>query len=59
LKDPRAGSIAPDAFLETVHNLDGTPLVQNLVDQFNCLQTTGKFCKGFNNSSLLPTAFPF
>jgi hypothetical protein len=42
----RAGAIAPDAFLETVHKLDGTPLVPELVTQFSCLQSTGSFCFG-------------
>ena len=36
LKDPRAGSIAKDAFLET------TEVDPNVQTQFNCLQQTGQ-----------------
>jgi hypothetical protein len=45
LKDPRGGSIAPDAFLEIVRLSDGTALVPNTEKQFLCLQKTGNFCK--------------
>jgi hypothetical protein len=54
LKDPRGGSIAKDAFLETVHKSDGTELVPDLQAQFNCLQQTGNFCNGFHPHNLLP-----
>jgi hypothetical protein len=42
-KDPRDGAIAPDAFLATVRQEDGTPLPaeQHFVDDFESLQDTG------------------
>ena len=45
MQDPRGGAIAKDAFLVSVLKADGTPLVPNLVTQFNCLQKTGNFCR--------------
>lgn len=42
-KDPRNGGIAPDAFLATIRQEDGTPLPaeQHFVDDFLSLQETG------------------
>ena len=42
-KDPRDGGIAPDAFLATVRQEDGSPLPaeQHFVDDFTSLQETG------------------
>jgi hypothetical protein len=42
-KDPRDGAIAPDAFLATVRQDDGSalPAEQHFVDDFNSLQQTG------------------
>ena len=45
MKDPRAGSIARDAYLLIVLKGDGSPLVPEIRRQFNCLQLTGDFCK--------------
>ena len=42
--DPRAGSITPDAFLTAVLKLDGSPLDQDVFDNFLCLQMSGAFC---------------
>ncbi len=46
---PRAGSIAPDAFLDFVRRPDGTPVDPEVVTQFNCLQQTGDFCPSSSN----------
>jgi hypothetical protein len=44
--DPRNGAIAKDAFLDSVHKPDGTPLDPRFTNTFNCLQNTGLFCNG-------------
>jgi len=41
--DPRAGAIAPDAFLDQVKKPNGTPLDPGFNANFNCLQTKGNF----------------
>ena len=43
LPDPRNGAIAKDAFLDAVR-VNGTPQDAFLSNQFNCLQSSGKFC---------------
>lgn len=45
MKDPRGGSIASDAFLVIVQNVDGTPQAPVIEQQFVCLQSTGDFCQ--------------
>jgi hypothetical protein len=45
IPDPTQGGIAPDAFVDTVHNLDGSPLDPQIAASFNCLQKTGQFCR--------------
>lgn len=49
IPDPRNGAIAQDAFLDSVHNPDGSPLDPAITNNFNCLQTTGNF-PGSNGS---------
>src|SRR5262249_16249279 len=44
IPDPTNGAITPDAFLDSVHRPDGTPLDPEITRQFNCLQSTGQFC---------------
>jgi len=44
IPDPRSGGIAPDAFLDVVRLSSGSPLDPAFLNNFNCLQTTGKFC---------------
>jgi hypothetical protein len=41
--DPRNGAIAPDAFLDQVKKVDGTPLDPAFNANFNCLQQKGNF----------------
>ncbi len=43
IPDPRSGGIAADAFLDSVHKPDGTPLDPHFTQHFHCLQTTGHF----------------
>ncbi|RYG36551.1 hypothetical protein EON81_09425 [bacterium] len=40
-KDPRGGAIAPDAFLNYVKRIDGSPLDPNFTNAFASLQTSG------------------
>jgi len=44
IPDPRNGGIAPDAFLDVVRLPSGSPLDPAFLNNFNCLQITGKFC---------------
>jgi hypothetical protein len=44
IPDPRAGAIAPDAFLDTVRRPNGTPLDVRFNLNFACLQNFGAFC---------------
>jgi hypothetical protein len=44
IPDPRNGAIASDAFLDAVHNSDGSFQDQRLAQNFTCLQQTGQFC---------------
>jgi len=44
IPDPRNGGIASDAFLDVVRKANGSPLDPAFLSNFNCLQTTGKFC---------------
>jgi hypothetical protein len=44
IPDPRNGGIATDAFLDVVRKANGSPLDPAFLTNFNCLQTTGKFC---------------
>jgi hypothetical protein len=44
IPDPRNGGIAADAFLDVVRTANGSPLDPAFLNNFNCLQTTGKFC---------------
>lgn len=43
IPDPRAGAIAKDAFLDSVHKPNGQPLDPAFTQNFNCLQATGNF----------------
>ncbi|HLQ25077.1 MAG TPA: hypothetical protein VK138_04280 [Acidiferrobacterales bacterium] len=43
IPDPRAGAIAKDAFLDSVHLSNGAPLDPAFTQNFTCLQTTGTF----------------
>lgn len=43
IMDPRNGAIAPDAFLDQVKKVDGTPLDPGFNANFNCLQQKGNF----------------
>lgn len=45
IKDPTNGGIAPGDTLAFVRKPDGTPLEPQIVQQFNALQTTGRFAK--------------
>jgi Ricin-type beta-trefoil lectin domain-like len=44
IPDPTHGGIAPDAFVDTVHKQDGSPLDPQITNEFNCLQKNGQFC---------------
>lgn len=44
IPDPRAGAIAPDAFLDTVRRPSGAPVDFRLNQNFACLQIFGAFC---------------
>lgn len=44
MHDPRAGSIAPDAFLSYCVDDLGNPVYPDMVANFTCLQLTGDFC---------------
>jgi len=44
LLDPRNGGIAKDAFLDVVRLRNGNALDTGLLNNFSCLQNTGKFC---------------
>ncbi|HUF04813.1 MAG TPA: hypothetical protein VMM38_11645 [Aridibacter sp.] len=46
LDDPRLGTISPDAYLEYT-GVDGKPIdaEKEFVEEFDCLQKSGKFCK--------------
>jgi len=44
IPDPTRGGIAPDAFVDTVRQSDGTPLDPQVTASFNCLQKNGQFC---------------
>jgi hypothetical protein len=44
IPDPQNGAIAPDAFLDVVRRPDGSPLDPAIAKNFQCLQTTGRFC---------------
>jgi hypothetical protein len=44
IPDPRAGAIAPDAFLDTVRGPNGAPLDIRFNLNFACLQKFGAFC---------------
>ncbi len=44
LLDPRNGAIAKDAFLDVVRRSNGNALDTGLLNNFSCLQNTGKFC---------------
>lgn len=44
LLDPRNGGIAKDAFLDVVRLPNGNALDTGLLNNFSCLQKTGKFC---------------
>jgi hypothetical protein len=43
IPDPRNGAIAQDAFLDTVHTPNSTPLDPAFTRNFQCLQQTGNF----------------
>jgi len=45
IADPRAGAIAPDAFLDTVRKPNGLPLDFRFNLNFACLQIFGSFCR--------------
>jgi len=44
LPDPRNGAITLDAFLDTVHQPNGSPLDPAFTNNFHCLQSSGAFC---------------
>lgn len=44
LPDPRNGAIASDAFLDAIHNSNGSFFDTFMQQNFSCLQSTGKFC---------------
>ncbi len=44
LLDPRNGAVAKDAFLDVVRRSNGNALDTGLLNNFSCLQNTGKFC---------------
>jgi hypothetical protein len=44
LPDPRNGAITLDAFLDTVHQPNGSPLDPAFTNNFRCLQSSGAFC---------------
>jgi hypothetical protein len=44
LPDPRNGAITSDAFLDVVRNRNGNAIDTFLLNQFSCLQKSGKFC---------------
>lgn len=44
LQDPRNGAIAQDAFLDVVRLANGNAQNTDLLNNFSCLQNTGKFC---------------
>ncbi|HMF90596.1 MAG TPA: hypothetical protein VKL40_08120 [Candidatus Angelobacter sp.] len=44
IQDPRNGGIATDAFLDGVRLKSGNFQSTNLLNNFSCLQKTGKFC---------------
>ena len=44
IQDPRNGAIAKDAFLDVVRLQNGNAQNTDLLNNFSCLQNTGKFC---------------
>jgi hypothetical protein len=44
IADPRNGGIARDAFLDVVRLPSGNPQDKYVMNQYSCLQNTGKFC---------------
>ena len=44
IADPRNGGIASDAFLDVVRLPSGNPQDKYVMNQYSCLQNTGKFC---------------
>jgi 3-deoxy-D-arabino-heptulosonate 7-phosphate (DAHP) synthase len=44
IMDPRNGGIAKDAFLDVVRLSNGNAQNTGLLNNFSCLQNTGKFC---------------
>jgi hypothetical protein len=44
IPDPKQGGIAADAFADIVRKQNGSPLVTDIIGNFNCLQTTGQYC---------------
>lgn len=44
IPDPRNGAIASDAFLDAIHNANGSFFDTFMQNNFTCLQQTGKFC---------------
>lgn len=44
--DPRNGAIAQDAFPDVVFTPSGSPLDPDIINNFKCLQQTGRFCDG-------------
>ena len=44
IQDPRNGAISSDAFLDVVRTKNGNAQNADLLNNFSCLQNTGKFC---------------
>jgi hypothetical protein len=53
IPEPTQGGIAPDAFVDIVRKPDGLPLDLQIAASFNCLQSTGQFCKLANGAYMV------
>lgn len=52
IPDPRAGAIAPDAFLDTVRFPTGAPVDKSFNRNFACLQVFGSYCSELTPAQL-------
>lgn len=52
IPDPRAGAIAPDAFLDTVRFPTGVPVDKSFNKNFACLQVFGSYCSELTPAQL-------